>query len=82
VRVLSVDRNLVGPAGASAFAEAIAANERTALVTLSGVQLSECLDVLGLPDEFRDQSNDRILARMQASRLLDRAVKSSQGGAR
>jgi hypothetical protein len=73
--------NLIGYEGTRAIAEAIAANEDTALVDIRGVDLSECVASLGLPEEFKRLLNDDILAHMQARRLAAR-VKSARGGVR
>jgi hypothetical protein len=72
--------NPIGREGERASVEAIAANEDTALVEISGAELCEWLDVLGLSDDFRDALNWNILAHMRARRLADR-VKSARGGA-
>jgi hypothetical protein len=63
-----------------AFAESIAANPDIALVDLQGVDLSPCVDVLGVSDELRD--NYAILAHIQVQRLAQQRVKPAKGGTR
>jgi hypothetical protein len=63
-----------------AFAESIAANPDIALIDLQGVDLSPYVDVLGVPDELRD--NRAILAHVQAQRIAQQRVKSAKGGTR
>jgi hypothetical protein len=50
-----------------AFAESIAANPDIALVNLQGVDLSPCVDVLGVSKKLR--GNHAILAHVQAQRI-------------
>jgi hypothetical protein len=74
----SLDGNSVGPTGARAIAEAIAANEDTALMHLYGVELVEYRDILG-SNECRD--NEGILACLRTRRLA-KSLKAARGGTR
>jgi hypothetical protein len=63
-----------------AFAEAIFANEDSALIGLQGIDLSLYVDVLGVSDGF--EGNRAILAQVQAQRITQQRVKSARGGTR
>jgi hypothetical protein len=76
--VSRLESNLITAAGASAIANAIAANGDTGLAHLYGVDLSEYLDVLLVPIELRGASNDMILSQIRTRRTM----KSARGGAR
>jgi hypothetical protein len=77
----SLTGNRIGPAGERAIAEAIAANQDTAMFVLSGFDLKEHLHVLGVSDEMRRKSNREILAHIRARHRAHRA-KSARGGAK
>jgi hypothetical protein len=77
--VPSVQGNPIRPSGDRAIARAIAANEDTALLHLSGVRLCEYLNLLEVPDEFRQEENDPILAHLRELRSAYK-VKSARGG--
>jgi hypothetical protein len=79
--VYSLWDNPVGVAGSRAVAAAIADNEDTALISLNGIDLCDFLDVLGLPNELRDQSNEDILEYIRQRRIATK-VKSARGGIR
>jgi hypothetical protein len=81
VHVCSLARNDIGPEGERAIAEAIAANEDTALIRLFGVELFPYRDVLGITEEDGCRDNEAILRHRQQSRLA-RRVKSARSGAR
>jgi hypothetical protein len=72
----------MGSTGRRSIAEAIAANECISLVNVLGFELSEYLDMLGIPDEMSAQGNVSILAHIRKRHLLNRHVKSARGGAR
>jgi hypothetical protein len=61
-----------------AFAEAISANQHSALINLQGVDLSLFADVLDVSDGFRN--NSAILAHVKAQRIARQRVKSARGG--
>jgi hypothetical protein len=75
----SLDYNFIHDDGTHReFAESIAANPDSALIDLEGVELSPYVDMLGAPDELRD--NHAILALIQVQRIAQRRVKSPRAG--
>jgi hypothetical protein len=82
VHTCSIHDNWIEPTtGEKTIAEAIAANEESALSVLWGFRLALYLDDLGLTNEHRNKKNHEILAYLHERRVAGR-VKSARGGAR